>query len=115
MPKSAAAASRPAADKTSQAEPGEDAAQSAGSDAMVRAGQIGLCGAGPGIRFTLPIMQHAHLRIGDPVEVIVRPFEVLIRRQRPRLRLDELVARFDPGKHQRGLLLDLHSIGRETR
>jgi len=63
-------------------------------------------------------MQHlleiAHLRVGDAVEVVARENEIIIRRQRPRVTMTELLARFDPTKHRHDLHLDVEPIGTET-
>jgi antitoxin component of MazEF toxin-antitoxin module len=60
------------------------------------------------------VLERAHLRVDDPVEVIVRADEIVIRRQRPLVTLDALLARFDPTKHRHELLLDDPPVGIEN-
>jgi hypothetical protein len=55
------------------------------------------------------------LRLDDAVDVIARDDEIVIRRQQPRVTMTELLARFDPAKHRRGLQLDVEPAGTETR
>jgi antitoxin component of MazEF toxin-antitoxin module len=59
-------------------------------------------------------LEQAQLRIDEAVDVIARDGEVIIRRQRPRVTLDDLLARFDPAKHRHELIMDDPPVGRET-
>jgi hypothetical protein len=56
----------------------------------------------------------ATLSIDDPVDIIADDDEIVIRRQRPRVTMDELLARFDPASHWHDLNLDDAPIGNET-
>jgi antitoxin component of MazEF toxin-antitoxin module len=60
------------------------------------------------------VLEGARLRIGDAIDVIARGAEVVIRRRRGRVALDDLLANFDPAKHRHDLLLDDPPIGRES-
>jgi len=55
------------------------------------------------------------LHVDDPVELVFREGEVIIRRPRPQVRLDDLLARFDPDRHRHEPILDSAPAGRESR
>lgn len=84
------------------------------SDAVVRSSKVSKWGNGPAVRLTTPALQRANLRIDDPVEVIAREGEIIIRRQRKRPTLDDLLAGFDPARHRHPLAFDDAPRGSET-
>jgi antitoxin MazE len=84
------------------------------SDAPAKAGKIARWGNSAAVRLPTAMLESAHLRIDDPVDVLVRDDEIVIRRQRPRVTLDSLLAQFDPTTHRHGLLLDDPPVGIET-
>lgn len=84
------------------------------SDAVTRPGKIARWGNSAAVRLPSAVLEGAHLRVDDPVEVIARADEIVIRRQRPRVTLDSLLAQFDPEKHRHDLLLDDPPAGIET-
>ncbi|BCI66000.1 AbrB/MazE/SpoVT family DNA-binding domain-containing protein [Acetobacter aceti] len=82
------------------------------SEAMVTT--IGNWGNSAGIRLNASILREANLHIKDRVEVRVCGEEIIIRPQKKRPTLDELMARFDPEQHRHELLLDGEPVGNET-
>lgn len=84
-------------------------------DALIRAGKVAQWGNGAAVRLTSAALARAHLSLGDAVEVIANDDAIVIRRQRPRVSLDELLARFDPAEHRSDPLLDGAPTGSETR
>jgi Growth regulator len=81
---------------------------------VVRASRIAQWGNSAAIRLPAAVLEHAHLSADDPVELAARDGEIIIRRQRPRVTLDDLLARYDPEKHRHDLLVDDPPVGRET-
>ena len=67
------------------------------------------------IRLSSAMLEAAALEVDDPVELVARDGEVIIRRPRPQVRLDDLLARFDPDKHRHEPILDDAPAGRESR
>ena len=84
------------------------------SEAVVKSGRVAKWGNGPAVRLTVGLLQRANLRIDDPVEVVAREDEIVIRRRRPRLTMAELLAGFDPAKHRHELVSDDAPRGSET-
>jgi antitoxin component of MazEF toxin-antitoxin module len=84
------------------------------SDTLVRPGKVAQWGNGAAVRISNGALERAKLHIDDPVDVIARDDEIVIRRARPRVSLDELLARFDPEKHRRDPVLDDEPVGTET-
>ncbi|MDE7548877.1 AbrB/MazE/SpoVT family DNA-binding domain-containing protein [Acetobacter fabarum] len=82
------------------------------SEAIVTA--VGSWGNSAGVRLNASILQEANLQIKDKVEVRVSGGEIVIRPQKKRQTLDELMARFDPEKHRHDLMLDALPVGKET-
>ncbi|MBV9756399.1 MAG: AbrB/MazE/SpoVT family DNA-binding domain-containing protein [Alphaproteobacteria bacterium] len=66
------------------------------------------------VRLPVRALERAGLAVGDAVEVVAREDAILLRRRRPRVALDELLARFDPAKHRGDPLLDDAPTGTET-
>lgn len=85
------------------------------SDALRRSGKVAQWGNSAAVRIGAAVLEHAHLHVDDLVEVIARDDEIIIRRQRPRVTMAELLSRFDPEKHRRTLELDVEPVGTETR
>ena len=84
------------------------------ADSFVKPSKIAQWGNSAAVRLPAAALEQAHLRIDDAVDVIVRDEEIVIRRQRPRVTLDDLLARFDPDRHRHDLILDGPPAGRET-
>jgi antitoxin MazE len=84
------------------------------SDPALKPGRIAKWGNSAAVRLPSAVLERAHLRIDDAVEVVARADEIVIRRRRPRVTLDALLAQFDPEKHRRTLLLDDPPVGNET-
>jgi antitoxin MazE len=84
------------------------------SDATAKTGKIARWGNSAAVRLPSAVLAQAQLRVDDAVEVIARADEIVIRRQRPRVTLDALLAQFDPEKHRHDPLLDDPSVGIET-
>ena len=85
------------------------------SNALIRPSKIARWGNSAAVRIGAAVLEHAHLHVEDLVHVIARDGEIIIRRQRPRVTMAELLSRFDPEKHRRPLELDVAPAGTETR
>ena len=85
------------------------------SEALTRPGKIARWGNSAAIRIPAATLERARLAVDDAVDVIVTEDTIVIRRQRPRVTMDALLARFDPAKHRHGLAFDLDPAGTETR
>jgi hypothetical protein len=59
-------------------------------------------------------LEPAGVHVDDAVAVNASEDEIVIRRQRPRLTMAELLACFDPAKHRHGLAFDGDPLGSET-
>ena len=84
------------------------------SDVMVRPGKIAKWGNSAAIRIASSTLEHAHLHVDDAVDVVVEEDQIIIRRQRPKVTMAELLARFDPSKHRHNLAFDVAPVGSET-
>jgi antitoxin component of MazEF toxin-antitoxin module len=85
------------------------------SDLLIRPGKVAQWGNSAAVRLASAALQRAHLSVGDTVQIVARDDEIVIRRQRPQVSLDELLARFDPDNHRRDPVLDDTPMGSETR
>ena len=83
-------------------------------DALVKPSRIAQWGNSAAVRLSSSVLERAGLRRDDPVDIIAREDEIVIRRQTPRLALDDLLARFDPEKHRHELMLNDAPVGGET-
>ncbi|MGQ9366887.1 AbrB/MazE/SpoVT family DNA-binding domain-containing protein [Azospirillum sp. ST 5-10] len=83
-------------------------------DDTVRTGKIARWGNSAAVRLPAAVLEQARMGTDDAVEVVARDGEIVIRRQRPRVTLDDLLTRFNPEKHRHDLILDAPPIGRET-
>jgi antitoxin component of MazEF toxin-antitoxin module len=83
-------------------------------ETLARSSKVARWGNSAAVRLTAAALETAHLRIDDTVEVIAREDEIIIRRQRPRVTMADLLARFDPAKHRQDLQLDVEPGGTET-
>jgi antitoxin component of MazEF toxin-antitoxin module len=84
------------------------------SDVLVRPSKVSQWGNSAAVRLTSAALDRAHLHMDDAVEVIARDDEIIIRRQRPKVTMSDLLARFDPAKHRHELMLDAAPVGTET-
>jgi antitoxin component of MazEF toxin-antitoxin module len=84
------------------------------SDILVRPSKIAQWGNSAAVRLGAAMLEHAHLHLDDPVDIIARGDEIIIRRQRPRITMTELLAQFDPQKHRHDLAFDVEPAGTET-
>jgi antitoxin component of MazEF toxin-antitoxin module len=84
-------------------------------DLLIRPGKIARWGNGAAVRIGRMALERAGLHVDDAVEVVASEDEIVIRRQRPRVTMAELLARFDPAKHRHDLELDDDAVGTETR
>lgn len=85
------------------------------SETLTKPGKVAQWGNSAAVRIGAAMLERANLRVDDPIEVIAREDEIVIRRQRPRVTMAELLARFDPAKHRHDLQLDTDPVGIETR
>ena len=70
------------------------------SDLLISTAKVARWGNSAAVRLTSAALERAHLSVGDAVEIGARDDEIVIRRPRPRVSLDELLARFDPARHR---------------
>jgi antitoxin component of MazEF toxin-antitoxin module len=84
------------------------------SDGLVREGKIARWGNSAAVRLPAAALERAQLQVNDPVEVIAGEHEIIIRRQRARVTMAELLASFDPEKHRHDLAFDVEPAGSET-
>jgi antitoxin component of MazEF toxin-antitoxin module len=84
-------------------------------DTMIRPGKVAQWGNGAAVRIGTAALERANLHIDDAVDVIATEDEIVIRRRRPRVTMDELLAKFDPEKHRHDLAFDNDPTGTETR
>ena len=84
------------------------------SDALTKSTKVAQWGNSAAVRLPASALEAARLRVDDAVDVIAREDEIIIRRQRPRVTMAELLARFDPTNHRHDLELDGEPIGTET-
>jgi antitoxin component of MazEF toxin-antitoxin module len=82
---------------------------------VTRTSKISQWGNGAAVRLGAASLETAHFSIDDAVEVIARQDEIVIRRQRPRVTMAELLANFDPDKHRHDLAFDAEPMGTETK
>lgn len=85
------------------------------SETLRRPHRIGQWGNSAAVRLPAGALERASLHQDDAVEIIARDGEIIIRRQRPRVTMTELLVGFDPAKHRHPLRLDDAPIGTETR
>ena len=83
-------------------------------DALIRPGKVGQWGNGAAVRIGTAALERAGLHVDDAVEGVASEDEIIIRRQRPRVTMAELLARFDPTKHRHNLAFDGDPAGSET-
>ena len=83
-------------------------------DGLVRTGKVARWGNSAAVRLPTAVLEQANLGADDPVEIVVRDGEIVIRPQRVAVTLDSLLAGFDPERHRHGLMLDDGPAGGET-
>lgn len=84
-------------------------------DALVKSSKVAQWGHSAAVRLSSATLERAAFRITDEIEIVAGEGEIIIRHPRPRVRLDDLLAKFDPAKHRHELMLDDEPIGIETR
>jgi len=85
------------------------------SGVMIRPSKVAQWGNSAAVRIAAAALERANLHIDDAVDVIATEDEIVIRRRRPRVTMDELLAKFDPKKHRHDLVFDVDPSGTETR
>lgn len=85
------------------------------AEATARTSKIVKWGNSAAVRLASAALETAHMRVTDAVEIIATEGEIIIRRRAPKVTMAELLARFDPEKHRRDVILDDGSVGGETR
>lgn len=85
------------------------------ADVLTRSSKIAQWGNSAAIRIGASTLECAHLQISDEVEITANDGEIIIRKQRPRVTMAELLSRFDPEKHRHDLTFDVDPVGTETR
>lgn len=84
-------------------------------DDVIRSAKVAQWGNSAAIRIGAAALERAQLQVNDPVDVIASEGEIIIRRQRPKVTMAELLAQFDPHKHRHDLTFDDAPVGNETR
>ncbi|MFC0387605.1 AbrB/MazE/SpoVT family DNA-binding domain-containing protein [Muricoccus vinaceus] len=84
-------------------------------DVVTKPSKVAQWGNSAAVRLAAATLETAHFRLEDPVDVIARDGEIVIRKQRPRVTMAELLARFDPEKHRHSLQFDVEPAGTETQ
>jgi antitoxin component of MazEF toxin-antitoxin module len=84
------------------------------SQALTRPSKIAQWGNSAAVRIGAAMLERAHLSIDDPVDIVATEDEIVIRRQRPRVTMADLLAQFDPAKHRHDLAFDVPPAGSET-
>jgi antitoxin component of MazEF toxin-antitoxin module len=85
------------------------------SDMIVKFSKVALWGNSAAVRLTSAALLRASFHVDDPVEVVAGDGEIIIRHPRPHVRLDDLLAKFDPQKHRHAPMLDDGPVGLETQ
>lgn len=83
-------------------------------DDIVRASKVAQWGNSAAVRLPAAVLERAHINQDDQLELVARDGEIILRRKRPRVTLDDLLARYDPKKHRHELMLDGPPVGAET-
>ncbi len=83
-------------------------------DVLIQPGKITQWGNRAAVRIGREALERAGLHVDDAVQIIASEDKIVIRRQRPRVGMAELLARFDPAKHRHDLTLDGKPVGSET-
>jgi antitoxin component of MazEF toxin-antitoxin module len=81
---------------------------------ITRPGKIARWGNSAAVRIGMAVLERANLNLDDNVEVIAGDDEIIIRRQRPRVTMADLLAEFDPAKHRHDIAFDDQPLGSET-
>jgi len=84
-------------------------------DLSSRAAKISQWGNSAAIRIGTAVLEAAQLQVDDTVDIIAREFEIVVRRQQPRVTMAELLEKFDPEKHRHDLAFDSEPAGTETK
>jgi antitoxin component of MazEF toxin-antitoxin module len=83
-------------------------------EVLIRPSKVAQWGNSAAVRIGTAALERAHLHVDDPVDIIANDDEIVIRRQRPRVTMAELLAQFDPLKHRHDLAFDIEPGGTET-
>ena len=84
------------------------------TEVMIHPGKVAQWGNSAAVRIAAAALERAHLHIDDAVDVIATEDEIVIRRRRPQVTMDNLLANFDSKKHH-DLVFDTDPTGTETR
>jgi antitoxin component of MazEF toxin-antitoxin module len=84
------------------------------SKALIRPSKVAQWGNSAAVRIGVAALERANLHVDDPVDIIASEDEIIIRRQRPRVTMAELLERFDPTTHRHDLAFDIEPDGNET-
>jgi antitoxin component of MazEF toxin-antitoxin module len=84
-------------------------------DVLVKTSKVAQWGHSAAVRLSAAALERAAFHISDEIEIFAGVGEIIIRHPRPRVSLDDLLARFDPAKHRHDLMLDDEPVGIETR
>ena len=82
-------------------------------EGIVKQSKISQWGNSAAVRLPAVVLDQAHMSADDVVEIVARDDEIVIRHQRPRLTLDDLLSRYDPERHRHELMLDVPPVGKE--
>ncbi len=73
---------------------------------LIRPAKVAQWGGSAAVRISTAALERAQMQLNDPVYVIAREGEIIIRRQRPKVSMSELLARFEPDKHRHTLAFE---------
>jgi antitoxin MazE len=82
---------------------------------IVKSSKVAQWGNSAAVRLPAATLEQASFHIDDTVEIVAGEGEIIIRHPRPRVRLDDLLAKFNPKKHRHAPMLDDRPVGIETR
>jgi antitoxin component of MazEF toxin-antitoxin module len=85
------------------------------ADVLVKSSKVARWGNSAAVRLSAATLERAAFHITDEIEIVAGEGEIIIRHPRPRVSLDDLLARFDPQLHRHAPLLDDAPRGNETR
>ncbi len=84
------------------------------SETVVRSAKVAQWGNSAAVRISAAALERAHLGIDDAIDVIATDDEIVIRRRRPHVTMDALLAAFEPDRHRHDLAFDVAPSGSET-
>lgn len=85
------------------------------SDVLVKPSKVAQWGNSAAVRLPQAALERAAFHVDDAIEVVAGEGEIIIRHPRARVRIEDLLAKFDPDKHRHAPMLDDSPVGIETQ